>query len=66
MSVCPNCIVQLKPNNRKFGGKRNFLVCSSCGYRENLSGSLSDKQLTSNFIDTIIINNKNQVYIQID
>lgn len=33
MNICPNCIEPLKPQYKKLGAVRRWLVCLTCGYR---------------------------------
>ncbi len=66
MNICPNCIVELKTNKRKFGNNRNFLVCPDCGYREIQNETASYNQQMFSAIDSIRANNKNQKFRQVD
>lgn len=58
--VCPNCIVELKPQMKKIGKESRWFVCHCCGYREKPLSEVSEMKIAGEFIGRLKISNSQQ------
>jgi DNA-directed RNA polymerase subunit M/transcription elongation factor TFIIS len=60
MQLCPDCIKELKPQSKKMGEYRRWMVCPDCGHRERPISEASEMRERNNFRDRIKARNLNR------
>lgn len=48
MKYCPNCVSEMKEDNKKMGRFTKWLICVSCGYRTRFNGFIETPHILDN------------------
>lgn len=59
MQLCPNCVIELVKESKRFGDYTIWFVCPKCGHRERPESANSQAAALERFTDRIKRRNKN-------